>query len=230
MFYVYVYLDPRKSGKFDYENVGFLYEPFYIGKGQGDRYLRHLKSFRSKKNKYFKNKLLRIFSEFSKEDLKSYVLILRNGLLEPEAFNFERQLIKEIGRSDLNKGPLVNLTDGGDGCAGGKGSRGIRWKHSEETKQEMSKTRIGKMKPMLGKKHSEEAKAKIREGLLKKNAVAKLTKRQVCQIHMLIKLNYTIKELSNLYQIAGGTLRSIKKGITWIDIYKSFYEGKNEKI
>ena len=33
--YTYIYLDPRKPGKFSYPNLkmSFLYEPFYVGKG-----------------------------------------------------------------------------------------------------------------------------------------------------------------------------------------------------
>lgn len=42
-FYVYVYFDPRVQ---EYCNIGgqdFNYKPIYIGKGQGNRVLKHIK-------------------------------------------------------------------------------------------------------------------------------------------------------------------------------------------
>ncbi len=36
-FYVYIYLDPRKPGNFVYGDFLFKFEPFYDGKGKGDR-------------------------------------------------------------------------------------------------------------------------------------------------------------------------------------------------
>jgi len=41
-FYVYIYLDPQKPGNFSYGPYHFDFEPFYVGKGFGDRYLKHL--------------------------------------------------------------------------------------------------------------------------------------------------------------------------------------------
>lgn len=43
IFYVYAYLDPTKPGKYEFLETCFLYKPFYIGKGQKNRYLQHLK-------------------------------------------------------------------------------------------------------------------------------------------------------------------------------------------
>lgn len=99
-FYVYMYLDFRKPGRYCYETVSFLYEPFYVGKGRNLRYLDHLKYIKSKTGEryHFKRKLKQILSEFSKEDVKKYILFIEDGLSEEEAFNLEVQLIKEIGR------------------------------------------------------------------------------------------------------------------------------------
>lgn len=78
-----------------------------------------------------------------------------------QACEIEIQLIQEIGRLDYNSGPLINMTNGGDGVVGYEGY----WKGkerppaSDETKL---KCKENSQKFWLGKKHSEETKAKIR--------------------------------------------------------------------
>ena len=41
-FYVYVYFDSRKQGSFKFGEYVFNYEPFYVGKGFGRRWRKHL--------------------------------------------------------------------------------------------------------------------------------------------------------------------------------------------
>jgi hypothetical protein len=63
-----------------------------------------------------------------------------------EAFLLEKEVIDIIGRGDLNKGPLVNLIDGGQGpqnC-------------SDETRSKISKA-------IKGRKHTEESIQKMRD-------------------------------------------------------------------
>lgn len=64
MFYVYIYLDIRKKGSYNFGGYQFIYEPFYVGKGKGDRYLTHLKiSGKHKKpNDFLTNKIKKIIS------------------------------------------------------------------------------------------------------------------------------------------------------------------------
>lgn len=257
-YYVYTYLDPRKPGRYSYKTMSFLYEPIYIGKGKDKRYLAHLRFLHKKGkgyNPYFKNKLQRIMSKYSK-DIKKYILILNNNLKEQEAFDVEKELIREIGRKDLKLGPLVNLTDGGDGISGVVVSTETREKmsknhanvigdknpmfgksrshekngmfnkkHSRKTKEKMSENHAdfkGPNHPMFGKHLSEETKQKIAKAHLGKSSNVKLNKTQVHQIHMLIKLKFKIKDISEVYKVHIETIRAIKKGTSWTNIYNIF--------
>lgn len=117
-FYVYALLDPRKQGVFNYEITQFDFEPFYIGKGNGRRAKRHIDE--AKWNR------IKVWNRFKDAKIKS---ILRAGSIpiiikikvfteEHLSFEYEKLLISHIGRHDLKKGPLVNLTDGGEGKCG----------------------------------------------------------------------------------------------------------------
>ena len=45
-----------------------------------------------------------------------YTEVVAKDLSTEDAYELEMFLISELGRKDLNKGILVNMTDGGDGC------------------------------------------------------------------------------------------------------------------
>ena len=116
-FYVYVYLDPRKPGKFKYGEYEFEYEPFYVGKGEGDRFRRHLTEYQlvHDKNKLKVHKIKKIIKEIGKHPI---VIKFKDNISEKESFELETKMIITIGRKDLGKGPLTNLTDGGEGISG----------------------------------------------------------------------------------------------------------------
>jgi len=91
-YYVYAYLDPKKSGEFIYGSYKFDNEPFYIGKGCGSRYLRHLKC--NEHNHIKNNKINKI-----KSSGDSPIII--------------KILEKLIGRKCNKTGPLTNYHIGG---------------------------------------------------------------------------------------------------------------------
>lgn len=79
-------------------------EVFYVGKGKNNR--AYHKGGRSKWWQY-------TIAKYGYD-----IFILENNLSEPEAFRLEKEYIQRIGRRDLGLGPLVNLTDGGEGASG----------------------------------------------------------------------------------------------------------------
>lgn len=106
-FYVYVIFRPNG-------------QPCYIGKGKGRRWRAH---FRKCLNPH-----LAAIIKQAGGDLP--VVVIRDNLTEPEAFEIERAFIAAIGRK-ANDGPLVNMTDGGDGPHGHVQSPEARQKKRE---------------------------------------------------------------------------------------------------
>lgn len=117
--YVYCYLNPLKPGNFIYNTIigeiKFKFEPFYIGKGSNKRYLDHLNYPEKDKNDFKRNVINKIIKESNKIP---FIEFLKQELTSEEALLLEIDLISNIGRRNLNKGPLTNLTDGGEGTSG----------------------------------------------------------------------------------------------------------------
>ena len=142
-FYVYAWLDPRKSGKFVYGEYEFDYEPFYVGKGTKSRCT----------NKHASSANPRLRNKLAKRNFKPIIIFIKNNMSRKEALELEIKMISVIGRADLNKGTLLNLTDGGEGMNGRD--------YSEETRKLWSKQRKGRKGPQKGIPRSEETKRKI---------------------------------------------------------------------
>ena len=120
-------------------------EVFYIGIGVPER--PYHKSHRNKIwNRIIKNTNYRID-------------ILYSDLTWEQAVKKEIELIKFYGRKDKGEGPLVNLTDGGEG------NYGYIW--AEESKEQISQSLKEYFKehenPWKGKTHSQETRAKLSE-------------------------------------------------------------------
>ena len=110
-------------------------EPFYIGKGSGDRAYKHLMACNLKRGTMFYCRLINLLGQ----EIKPIVKILHENLTEVEAFNIETELIAQYGRLDIGTGCLTNHTDGGDGASGHI--------YSEESRRKMSigaQTRIAR--------------------------------------------------------------------------------------
>lgn len=132
-FYVYALLDPRKPGYFKYAHWTFDHEPFYIGKGKGNRAYTHLLNcdILGSSNE-FKNRKIRSMQSKSKKD--PIVCIKKKNLTETSAFDLEMRLIKAIGF--LGLGPLTNLNSGGCG-----GNTYVRTKRILEASSKTQKRR-----------------------------------------------------------------------------------------
>lgn len=127
----YVYLIFRPDGR-----------PCYVGKGQGNRWCRH--EWRST-NPHLANIIKAAGGTLPKTRIA-------DGLTEAEAFALEKKTIVQIGR-EVNGGPLVNLTDGGEGVSG------LRF--SAEARERLSRIRLGN-KSSVGRIVSPETRAKMR--------------------------------------------------------------------
>ena len=99
--------------------------PYYIGKGSGKRV-------------YSKIRSVSIPS-------KDRILILKKDLTEDEAFQHEKYMIAVFGRKDLGTGILHNKTDGGEGVSGHI--------YTEEQKQKITQSKLGKNFGMVGENH-----------------------------------------------------------------------------
>lgn len=167
-YYVYLYLDPTKPGKYFFDKLGVTFhsEPFYAGKGRGHRKHHHIRMARYQ----LENSIDKVSSdciERCKEIVKSgyepVILEFKSNLSEDQAYSEEKRLIEIIGRSKFNEGTLLNYLPGG---AYGD----YTMSHTEEFKQVVSKNHYFNREdykpedhPMFGKSHSEETKRKISE-------------------------------------------------------------------
>lgn len=101
-FYVYVLL--KEDGV----------TPFYVGKGRGHRWGQHETEAKAGVRGRKFDAMRRVIAVLGYLPKKK----LAEGLSESEAFALETHCIVTIGRQDIGAGPLLNMTDGGEGASG----------------------------------------------------------------------------------------------------------------
>jgi hypothetical protein len=116
-YYVYALLDPRKIVSASYStdsfgDVKFDFEPFYIGKGKGNRLNGHVSAAIRNDgcNRYKESKIRNIL----RSGLQVVSVKIKCGLTENYALDLEEQLIRVIGRKVAGRGTLTNILAGGD--------------------------------------------------------------------------------------------------------------------
>lgn len=103
--------------------------PFYVGKGCGNRMYTHFRN--SIKTKIKSPVLDKIRSMIDKNNDIIYIKIFESND-EIETLSKEILTIKDIGRRDIKTGPLLNLTDGGEGV--------INYIYTDSHKENLSKS------------------------------------------------------------------------------------------
>lgn len=135
--YVYLLIDPTTN------------TPFYVGKGKGRRCDYHIWEARSKtyKKSYRLHKIRSLLSK----GIEPKVIKVEENVSDALAKDFEMLIIAELRSLNIK---LTNVTDGGDG--------GLGLKPSKETRLKTSLALKGRPSPMKGRKHTEEARLKMR--------------------------------------------------------------------
>ncbi len=164
MYYVYVYYHPET-------NV-----PFYVGKGTGTRYKKHLLETKENTENY---KKWAVIQGLRNKGLEPVIKKVFETEYEIDAYNEETRLIILYGRRDIDiNGILTNICEDNrppkrtkpltaehknkiSEAHKGHPAYNPDYKHSEETKQKIG---LANSIALKGKKLSEEHKANIKKG------------------------------------------------------------------
>lgn len=101
--YVYAYAYPNGT-------------PFYVGKGTGSRYLRHLAN--AKKNTTAKTYVVSTIKGLLTKGVIPVITKIAKDIDDELAYFVEQEYIAKYGRKDIGTGILKNCTAGGDGVVG----------------------------------------------------------------------------------------------------------------
>lgn len=224
---VYAYCDPRhtndgKGYKYEIKNGKFLFlkmKPFYIGCARYHGYKRHL----AKKSESFIRKRIK---RIRKSGVEPKVKILKtfSSTEKNKAFKLEELLITKIGRKDLKKGPLLNLTNGPCGAKSGKENPFYGKHHTEKTVMKIKDTLRGKLSgeknpmfgrrgelcPFFGKTHTDKSKEKCRM------ISAILSWKDVTEIRRLSYVGSIMQQdIADMFNVSKSCINHIVQGYTW---------------
>lgn len=101
-YYVYYLIDPRTL------------QPFYVGKGTGDRIHQHENEATYPINKQWNPVKCKIINEIHSLGLKVIKQTIKNNLTEDQAYVLEKKTINKHGKR-RDGGVLTNIVDGGGG-------------------------------------------------------------------------------------------------------------------
>lgn len=159
--YVYVYLDPLVDYP-DVLDINIFKKPIYVGKGKLDRSDSHWNLV--KKGKKLKNSMLDSqLTKIKNSGCRPIIIKIRECMSDADAKLLESELISLIGRRIKNSGPLLNISDGGDGGITWEGEHPAKGKTLEELYgldksnslrrilSESASQRIGNKNPMYGR-------------------------------------------------------------------------------
>lgn len=190
-YYVYVYLNPLKN-----------HEPFYVGKGSGTRLVDHLRpsSINRDPNKHKTSIIKKILDS----GLNPKIDIIFESEDETLALAEEVRIIADIGRADLGKGPLANMTDGGEGTANKVFTQEYRNKLSRATKKAFAdgklKTNLEAFKySQLGKKQNPDH-VKKRADAKRGKPLSQETRAKISEAHRKIRSTEEWKAKASLAQ------------------------------
>jgi len=167
IFYIYVYLDDRYPGQWNYNNIyTFKCQPFYIGKGKHHRINHHLQPNSLCDNSIKSNTINAIIKQKGRPPTHYKIA---EKLSFEEANELETNLIKHFGRRDIKTGILTNMTDGGEGF------KNIRF--SLKTKYKMSQAKKGKVHGKLNPRSKRVQQFDLDNNLLREwDALSDITK------------------------------------------------------
>ncbi len=134
------------------------YVPFYVGKGTRDRIKKHIKIAHD-------GSKLPVHNKIRKMNYKHQERILADGLTDSDALELEELTIITVGRRDLKTGPLLNLTNGGEGPAASMETR-RRLSESHKGIYQSKKTRAKRSKSSKGRTHTNRARKLLSESLM----------------------------------------------------------------